>query len=318
MIQEGLGSSPRVAAAIATFNRRERLRQCLAAMLAQTRPLDDIIVIDNASSDGTDAMVAEEFPSVRLVRMSENTGAAGGFAAGLETAVSRDNAWVWVFNDDDIPEPDALATMLKAAEILPPTTGIIGCARRDGAGNPYGLGLRWQHRHIVVPAADPAGPAMPIDVVTFSGTLVRAELVRIVGVPKRQFFMMHEDLDYCLRVRDAGWHTYVLPQQLVTAFAMGSEGSPPPWRGYYQTRNHLAMSLERRSVPELAWWLSRTLRFCVAALRSRDRPGLRIRLRILGAWHALRGVSGRTVVPAAGPVSPGRPSSRRAGWPARR
>jgi rhamnopyranosyl-N-acetylglucosaminyl-diphospho-decaprenol beta-1,3/1,4-galactofuranosyltransferase len=299
MTQDRLGSPPRVAAAIATFNRRDRLRQCVSAMLAQTEPLDEVIVVDNASSDGSDAMVAEEFPSVRLVRMVENTGAAGGFAAGLEAAVSSGNAWVWVFNDDDIPEPDALATMLKVASTLPPWTGIIGCARRDGAGNPYGLGLRWRHRHIPVPPTDPAGPPIPVDVVTFSGTLVSSELVRQVGVPKREFFMMLEDLDYCLRVRDAGWHVYVLPQQLVTAFAMGSEGVAPPWRGYYQTRNHLAMTLERRSVPELAWWLSRTLRFCVGALRSGDRPGTRIRLRILGAWHAIRGVTGRTVPPAA-------------------
>jgi GT2 family glycosyltransferase len=304
MTQDRLGGSPKVAAAIATFNRRDKLRQCLSAMLAQTRPLDEIIVVDNASSDGTDAMVAEEYPSVRVVPMSENTGAAGGFAAGLEAAVAGGHDWAWVFNDDDIPEPDALATMLKVTATLPPRTGIVGCARRDGTGNPYGLGLRWRHRHVPVPAADPAGPPLPVDVVTFSGTLVSSELVCQVGVPKPQFFMMLEDLDYCLRVRDAGWRTYVLQQQLVTAFAMGSAGLAPPWRGYYQTRNHLAMTLERRSISELAWWLSRTLRFCVGALRSGDRPGERIRLRMLGAWHAVRGVSGRTVLPNAAQSGP--------------
>jgi rhamnopyranosyl-N-acetylglucosaminyl-diphospho-decaprenol beta-1,3/1,4-galactofuranosyltransferase len=287
---------PRVAAAIATFNRKDVLRQCLLAMRDQTRPLDEVIVVDNASADGTAAMVAEEFPSVRLVPMTENTGAAGGFAAGLEAGVAGGNDWVWVFNDDDIPEPDALARMLEAVAALPSRTGIVGCARRDGTGNPYGLGLRWRHRHVPIPPSDPDGPPLAVDVVTFSGTLVSAELVRQVGVPKQQFFMMLEDLDYCLRVRDAGWRTYVLPRQLVTAFAMGSEGSAPPWRGYYQTRNHLAMTLERRSLPELAWWLSRTLRFCAGAVRSGDRPGERVRLRLLGAWHGLRGVSGRTVL----------------------
>lgn len=298
MSQDQDGDPVRVAAAIATFNRRDVLCQCLRAMLAQTWPLDEIVVVDNASSDGTDAMVTAEFPSVRLVRLAENTGAAGGFAAGLEAGVAGGNDWVWVFNDDDIPEPEALATMLAAAAALPPRTGIVGCARRDAAGNPYGLGLRWRHRHIPVPPADPAGPPIRVDVVTFSGTLVRAELVRDVGVPKRQFFMMLEDLDYCLRVRDAGWQVQVLPRPLVTAYAMGSEGSAPPWRGYYQTRNHLAMTLERRSLPELTWWLSRTLRFCVGALRGGDRPAERVRLRLLGAWHAVRGVSGRTVTPA--------------------
>jgi GT2 family glycosyltransferase len=286
----------RVAAAITTFNRKEVLRRCLRAMLDQTRPLDEVIVVDNASTDGTAAMVAAEFPSVRLVAMAENTGAAGGFAAGLEAGVADGSDWVWMFNDDDFPEPDALATMLAATEGLPPRTGIVGCARRDETGNPYGLGLLWRHRHIPVLEADPDGPPLAVDVVAFSGTLVAGGLVRQVGVPKSQFFMMAEELDYCLRARDAGWRTYVLPRQLVTAFAMGSKGSAPPWRGYYQTRNHLAMTLERRSLPELAWWLSRTLRFCVGAVRSGDRPGERVRLRLLGAWHGLRGVSGRTVL----------------------
>jgi rhamnopyranosyl-N-acetylglucosaminyl-diphospho-decaprenol beta-1,3/1,4-galactofuranosyltransferase len=295
------GRAQRVAAAIATFNRKDTLRQCLSALLGQTRRLDQVIVVDNASADGTAAMVAEQFPSVRLVAMTENTGAAGAFAAGLAAGVAGGNDWVWLFNDDDIPEPDALATMLEAAAALPLRTGIVGCARRDELGNPYGLGLRWRHRHVHVPPADPDDPPLAVDVVAFSGTLVHAETVRQIGVPKPQFFMMGEELDYCLRVRDAGWNVYVLPRQLVTAFAMGSEGLAPPWRGYYQTRNQLAMTLERRSVPEFAWWLERTLRFCLGALRGGDRPAERVRLRLLGAWHAVRGVSGRTVLPAAPP-----------------
>ena len=98
--------------------------------------------------------------------------------------------WVWMFNDDDFPEPDALATMLAATEGLPSRTGIVGCARRDETGNPYGLGLLWRDRHIPVLEADPDGPPLAVDVVAFSGTLVAGGLVRQVGVPKPQFFMM--------------------------------------------------------------------------------------------------------------------------------
>jgi rhamnopyranosyl-N-acetylglucosaminyl-diphospho-decaprenol beta-1,3/1,4-galactofuranosyltransferase len=299
-------SRPRVAAAVITFNRRDVLGRSLSALLAQTRPPDEIIVVDNASSDGTATMLAEDFPFVRVVRMSENTGAAGGFAAGLEAGVSRGHEWVWIFNDDDVPAPETLEMMLTAAAELPPRAGMVGCARRDADGAPSTLGARWRHHHIPVPPSDPGGPPLPVDIVTFSGTLVRADLVRQVGVPKRQFFMMVEDLDYCLRARSAGWEIYVIPRPMVISFTMGSEGRAPPWRGYYQTRNQLAMTLERRSVPELAWWLERNLRFCVGTLRSGDRPAERIRLRLLGAWHALRGVSGRTVPPAATAVAGGR------------
>lgn len=103
--------------------------------------------------------------------------------------------------------------------------------------------------------------------------------------------MMVEDLDYCLPARRAGW------QHLHGALALGSEGAAPLWRGYYQSRNQLALSLDRRSIAELWWWSARTTKFCVGPVRSGDRPRERIRLRLLGAIHALRGVSGRTILP---------------------
>jgi rhamnopyranosyl-N-acetylglucosaminyl-diphospho-decaprenol beta-1,3/1,4-galactofuranosyltransferase len=299
MTGDSLGRSVRVAAAVATYNRKDTLRECLSALLRQSRPPDEVILVDNGSSDGTDAMVAEEFPCVRLVQMGENTGAAGAFAAGLQEGVARGHDWVWVFNDDDLADPHALATMLTTAGGLPPRTGIVACGRHNRAGEPYGLGLRWQHRHMPIPPADPEGPPLPIDVVTFSGTLVASALVRDIGVPRSDFFMMIEDLDYCLRARRAGWEIFVLPQLLINAFALGSDGRAAPWRGYYQTRNQLTMILERRSIRELFWWFVRTAKFCAAAIRSGDRPVERVRLRLLGAWHAVRGVSGRTIPPTA-------------------
>jgi rhamnopyranosyl-N-acetylglucosaminyl-diphospho-decaprenol beta-1,3/1,4-galactofuranosyltransferase len=286
-----------VAAAIITYNRREVLRESLSALMKQTRPVDQIFVIDNASFDHTPEMVAQEFPSVCLVRLSENTGAAGGFAAGINEAVARGHDWVWVFNDDDTADLDALWTMLETVHKLPAKTGIVACGRRNAGGRLYPLGAHWNHHHVALPPIDPEGPAVPVDVVTFSGTLVSAEMVHDVGVPKGEFFMMIEDLEYCLRVRRAGWEIYVLPKPLATALAMGSEGLSPPWRGYYQTRNQLAMTLEHRSPWELYWWLVRTTKFCLGAIQRRDRPVTRIRLRMLGVWHAIRGVSGRTVPP---------------------
>jgi GT2 family glycosyltransferase len=108
---------------------------------------------------------------------------------------------------------------------------------------------------------------------------------------------MVEDLEYCLRARRAGWNVHVVPRPLVTAHALGSVGNAPPWRGYYQTRNQLAMTLEHRSIRELWWWCVRNAKFCAGAFRSGDQPVERLRLRALGAWHGARGVSGRTIAP---------------------
>jgi rhamnopyranosyl-N-acetylglucosaminyl-diphospho-decaprenol beta-1,3/1,4-galactofuranosyltransferase len=292
----------RVAAAVATYNRRDVLRSSLTALQTQTRPLDDIIVVDNGSGDGTAEMVAAEFPAVQLVRKSENTGAAGGFAQGLREGEAQGHDWVWVFNDDDAPTPDALATMLDAAAQLPCDAGIIACGRIDGAGNSCPLGAHWSGRHRHVPLTDHTGAPFPLDVVTFSGSLVASRLVRDIGVPRTDFFMMVEDLEYCLRARRTGWDVYALPRPLVTSLTLGSVGHAPPWRGYYQTRNQLVMTLEHRSIRELWWWGVRNAKFCVGALRSRDQPVERLRLRALGAWHGARGVSGRTIAPISPPT----------------
>lgn len=94
-------------------------------------------------------------------------------------------------------------------------------------------------------------------------------------------------------------------RRLTTALAMGSYGLSPPWRGFYQTRNQLAMALEHGSPRELFWWFVRTTRFCYGALHSADRPAERTRLRAQDVWHTLRRVSGRTFVPTS--ADSGRP-----------
>lgn len=292
------GRPVRVAATLPTYNRREALREALTGLLSQSRPVDEVIVVDNASSDGSAEMMAAEFPSVRVLRMDENTGPAGALAAGMQAAVAADHDWIWLFNDDDVPVPTALEVMLDATENLPDDVGIVGCARSDDDGGPLAPGLNWRHRHRPAPGFEAGGDAFPLDVVWMSCTLVSAALVRAIGVPRAEYFMMCEDLEYSLRARRAGWGVYAVPRVLATARHLGSSGVSPPWRGYYQTRNHLAMAVAHRSPPEVGWWAVRTAKLCAGAVRGGDHVGERLRLRALGAWHGMRGVTGRRVEPS--------------------
>jgi GT2 family glycosyltransferase len=110
---------PKVCAVVLTYNRRDLLDECLQAIAAQTHPCDRIIVVDNASSDGTARMVAERWAErVDLHVLQTNIGAAGGFNLGMRLAYQAGADHAWVMDDDVIAEPDALAALIEAAEVL--------------------------------------------------------------------------------------------------------------------------------------------------------------------------------------------------------
>ena len=110
--------SAKVVASILTRDRRDLLRQSVAAVRAQTRPVDELIVVDNASSDGTPEMLAEEFPDVRVVALAENLGGAGGYCEAISAGYAEGADWIWLMDDDTIARPTALAELLKASEAV--------------------------------------------------------------------------------------------------------------------------------------------------------------------------------------------------------
>src|SRR3974390_3110914 len=105
---------PRAIAAVVTYNRRALLLEALAAVQAQTRAPDAVIVVDNASTDGTAAAVRAHFPAVHLAELTRNTGGAGGFAYGMAQALDGAADLIWLMDDDTVPEPGALAALLAA------------------------------------------------------------------------------------------------------------------------------------------------------------------------------------------------------------
>lgn len=101
---------------VVTYNRKDLLVQCLSAALGQSKPLDGIVVVDNASTDGTrEFLRSEGFLSrdnVTLLSLEENSGGAGGFYTGLKYAMDNGADWVWMMDDDAVPNPDALEKLL--------------------------------------------------------------------------------------------------------------------------------------------------------------------------------------------------------------
>ena len=117
-VERGNRTSLSVASVTTAYNAERRLSRQMDALLRQTRPLQEIVVVDDGI-DGTSALLAARYPQVTVIRTSENLGVAGAWAAGLAyAALEKGHDWVWTFDDDSVPADDALEALLEGAESL--------------------------------------------------------------------------------------------------------------------------------------------------------------------------------------------------------
>lgn len=201
-----------VVALVVTYNRKELLKECLAALHAQTRVPDKIVVIDNASTDGTSMLFGNEgelsSPDVIYRRMNMNSGGSGGFYKGIELCRNLGD-WVWLMDDDCIPEPSCLEGLLDAVEELGDerfsflASQVVG---PDGEAmnlptvdmTPSENGYPYWYIHL-------ADSMIRIKTATFVSVMLRSEASRAVGLPIPWYFLWGDDTEYTLRLtRDFG------------------------------------------------------------------------------------------------------------------
>jgi GT2 family glycosyltransferase len=269
-----------IASVTTAYNAARVLPRQMEALLRQTRPLQEIIVVDNGSTDGTRELLAERFPQVTILRMPANLGAAGAWSAGLEyAALERRHDWVWAFDDDSVPDDSALERLvetvdssatadaelgealtadiktedIKTEDIKTGMIAMLPVHRESGACYPP---LLWQDG-FVRPDAELLGrPVWFADMAIASGLMVRRELVEAIGLPRADFFMDFFDFEYCLRARSRGYRIAVvngvkLRHEVGEARQVRLPGysalwpNHAPWREYYMSRN----------LVYVAWWL---------------------------------------------------------------
>ncbi|MCX7513741.1 glycosyltransferase [Frateuria hangzhouensis] len=245
----------RTAAVVVTFNRRELLLQCLDALVSQTLPPTTIIVVDNASTDGSEEAIGAyctKYPRKFVyLRLEQNIGGAGGFAIGVSKAMELDCDWLWLMDDDAIPLPDALASLHRASPTPENVYASIACRGNE---------LSWSVNLIAAPgelqAADRVDELPSIAEVAFLpflGFLVHSNLVAAIGVPDSEYFISADDVEYSLRARAAGARLFLVKASRIGHPIARVEYrnilghrlaylSLPPWRRYYDTRNRLLVA----------------------------------------------------------------------------
>jgi len=191
-------------AVIPTFNRRELLRECIGAILQQTRPPEVVWVRDNASHDGSAQMIAREFPQVRLVCGRANLGSSGGFAEGIKAAFEGGADWIWLVDNDAIPQPEALEQMLLARRRIHQeglSVAALGSLALWTDGNPHPMNRalpNWrflQHYGWLKQIG-----CFPARWSSFVSVLMARVAVERYGIPYYDFFTWNDDLEYFGRI----------------------------------------------------------------------------------------------------------------------
>jgi rhamnopyranosyl-N-acetylglucosaminyl-diphospho-decaprenol beta-1,3/1,4-galactofuranosyltransferase len=248
-----------VAAAVTTFNRLESLKRCIAAIRAQERPVDEIIVVNDQSTDGTKAWLDGQ-PDLVAIHQPGNFGCACSFRTVLEAAYQRGHAFAWAMDDDVFPEPSSLRILLETAAELQEkgikVGGLTAYQAQWGEGAmtwlpwrlPSTLARAFRYRYLSPEVGIERGRGEPkeIDLYPFISTLFRREAMAACGFPNQDFFYYGEDADYAFRLAEQGFKSYIVPK-CVVEHAGGGFMAPAllpvsaNWRYYYMYRNQLTL-----------------------------------------------------------------------------
>lgn len=197
-----------IVAIIVTYNRKELLLQCLEAVLGQSYKVKDIILIDNASTDGTYEMLKEKglLDIIKYLRMKKNIGGSGGFYEGIKESLLFDDDLVWIMDDDTIPCRDCLENLIISKNILEGNNEKISFL----ASSVYGENKETMNVPLIDHSTASNGyekwynyleyGMIRIKSATFVSILVERKAVEKCGLPCKDYFIWGDDSEYTLRL----------------------------------------------------------------------------------------------------------------------
>lgn len=302
-----------IAAVIVTYNRKTLLAENIKMLLAQTRQLDKIFVVDNCSTDGTWEYLAEQgwMSSTQFVyiKTESNIGGAGGFYTGTKAAYDAGADWIVLMDDDGrMADSYTLERLWKVAEQL----------YYEGKGNKklfvnelvqqgdmlsFKMGDKYTVAEALVASKNGLleGEANP-----FNGTMVSRELVAEIGYPNREFFIKGDEVDYKQRAVDAGGYVvtvvdarYLHPRPETRERTVLGKKVPffveAPWKEYYAARNFTYMYKSKGYYKAIAFELIFVKLLAIVSMKCRK--GQTIQMLLRGVRDGWKGNLGATVKP---------------------
>ena len=250
-------------AVIVTFNRKELLLKNIQMLIKQKSELDSIMIIDNASTDGTKDFLDEQLvfsnPKINYVQLSENIGGAGGFYEGVKRGFEFGYEWIWLMDDDGRPmDEDTFSIIIKKAIEIKQTgydkiliNSLVLC---DNESLSFGIpGIKNKNDALLKAESG----IIKNYINAFNGTLINKLLVAEVGYPNKDFFIKGDENDYLLRCKEKKAFVATVVESLYFHPVMPIEihkllgknlnvTSESPWKEYYRTRNYTYMYMRHR------------------------------------------------------------------------
>ena len=234
-----------LAIVIVNWNTRDLLRDCLASLGGEQRLSYHVVVVDNGSTDESVQMVREQFPQTLLITNAENTGFTRANNQGL---AARQGRYALLLNSDTRVPPGALADLAQFMDEHS-DVGAVGARqlRADGAVLPYTFGRDPTLRYLLArglnrllfhrPLHDWATEIVQeVDWISGACLLARREAIDQVGLLDENIFMYFEDVDWCLRFRQAGWKVYYNPRvEIIHLGGQSQIKNPAAQHAYYRS-----------------------------------------------------------------------------------
>ena len=224
----------KVIAVVVTYNRKALLAECITALRLQTRPVDQILVINNGSTDDTEEWLKSQ-PDVDFITQA-NIGGAGGFNKAIKTGFERGYSWIWCMDDDGYPKENALEKLLASED---GELRLLNCAvinKNDKDSFVWRTGKTAKVSEVADKYIEGIGHP-------FNGTLLHRKIIERVGVPKQQFFLWGDETEYFYRItrkNNIPVRTVVesIHYHPPTAFSYKSDWNyKTDWKLYYCIRN---------------------------------------------------------------------------------
>ncbi len=211
-----------IVAIVVTYNRKDMLMQCIQSLLGQKERVPDILIVDNASTDGTFHAISDVLDNSSIIYCNTgcNLGGAGGFQFGMKRAIELGYQFLWLMDDDCLPEEGALSALCKAHERYKGQYGFL-CSRVNWVDGTL-CSMNRQHvsyRRRVDP--DETNNKQVI-MSTFVSFFVKTETARRYGFPIKEFVIWGDDFEYSRRISKKE-NCYFVPESRVLHQTLSNE-----------------------------------------------------------------------------------------------